>query len=481
MKSLVGILMVLASLAASQGPSCAQDALRPGELSPYPWIEASDTARIPKGLLPHLQFDAQEYASGPGVPWSSVSAIFVQIYHLRDEETKALNNALRKLQRDRRFEEGRHMQPLEGETKFGTYRSPEGLLVLAQRSFQLSPYSDDLVPIDEAFNAEIVRALGKERAERFRGHSPSRLPPGAKVIEETTTITFRLIEFEGKRSVDRVKVYPQGRGHDGGPFFEEEDEFAPESLRPLLRQWRANAVEFSRTTGVGVGKANVAGSLADGRASVDAKPSLDQRIDAGWDEKVPYVDIPKSLIPRLGLTGSHEGGISPEVVLLFGLSTDDVNAVMALFNQLKIRFEALEATQLERSNAGAGRFILHRFADLAQPLRTEWTAKLETLVGKSRAKLLDSCMRSMPPESLTRMLLLGRGPDPMLRMSGWPVWLNRGEKEVSFDVRLGQGPDERFSLEFKILEGEGAGRGSVGGPMTAFPEAFKHLFHPEVF
>ena len=68
----------------------AQEDLKPGELPCYPWIETAATVRIPKGFLAYFEFDAVEYARGPGIPWAFVSDRFIQLYRLRDDEAKAV-------------------------------------------------------------------------------------------------------------------------------------------------------------------------------------------------------------------------------------------------------------------------------------------------------------------------------------------------------------------------------------------------------
>jgi len=238
---------ILAILAVAQVRSSEDHELEPGKLEPYPWVEESETLRVPKAFLSHLEFDALEHTEGAQIPWSNVSWKLIHLYRLTDEETKAVNATLRKCDREVRFTAGMHMKPLEQEATLGRYQSPEGLKVLEQRQFALEPHLEARQSILEDRDKEMVRILGTERAERLSGHSLYKMPAGSRIIENTALVTFRRIEIGGVQSVDRVMVYPDSGSYGGGPFFEEEDEFAPESLKPVLQRWRAAIGEFNRT------------------------------------------------------------------------------------------------------------------------------------------------------------------------------------------------------------------------------------------
>jgi hypothetical protein len=482
MRKRIPSFALLVLLAGIQVRSHAEQELKPGDMEPYPWVEESDTLRVPKAFLAHLEFNALDHVQGAQIPWSYLSWKFIELYRLTEDETRAVNSALRRRDREVRFAAGRHMKPLEQEASLGGYRSPEGLTVLEQRRFTLEPHAEARQSIMEERDKEIARLLGEERAERLSGHSMYRMPAGSKIIENTVTVTFRLIEIAGLRSVDRVTVHWGGESFSGGPFFEEEDEFAPESLKPVLQRWRAACAEFNRTNAVAV---NDSGEVRNTPPTSPAEEALKRMPpagrSAGWDNAAPYVDIPKALIPHLGVAGIRDAQISPEAKVVFGLGADETAAVNLLFHELRVRFEKLEATQLARANVLSGRFILHRFPDLAGDLKKEWSSRLETLLGSSRGKLLDACIRETSVGDYRRFHRLGARSRPFVFVQGGSVWLNRGEKEVQFDVSMGEGQDAPFSIEFKVLEGEGAGSGGMGGPMKGFPAEVKHLFRPEMF
>lgn len=63
-------------------------------------------------------------------------------------------------------------------------------------------------------------------------------------------------------------------------------------------------------------------------------------------------------------------------------------------------------------------------------------------------------------------------------LPGGSIWLNRGEKDIQFDISVEGGAEGRFSLESQVLEGKGSGSARLGGPMGGFPLDLRHLFPP---
>jgi hypothetical protein len=238
----------------------------------------------------------------------------------------------------------------------------------------------------------VLSALAEERSKFFwengrplDGEMPTdsevvRNPPGTV---STTTYTFVLPASNPGR-VDRyTTTYTEHRGGRGGgsggrTYGEPLDQYAPETLKPILARWRKTAakgtpvpdspsvqvaspsaqVKANQTTTFD--PANPAGSRnKETSQSVSGSPSASR-----WDKTVPFADVPKSLINSLqipGLTLDEE--LSPEAAALFGLSEDEQKVVRDLYHEMKSRFEKLEREHFERTEPGKNSFVLKAFPE----------------------------------------------------------------------------------------------------------------------
>lgn len=478
--ALILFLLALPAATPAQPLDPNRPPLRRGELTSYSWIESNDIVRVPKGLVRYLDFPALNIPDDPEHLRWTVSDVFSGVFGLTTAEIEALTILINQAKRAERRAEGNSLKPVEGQSPMGAYRSPAGLKVLDERTFLLEPPPAALAGIETNLREGLLRLLGKQRSEELwrRSTFQQSLHPAPTGSE---SFTFRLIEFRGTRSVDIVKV--SGGGSSGGPLFEEADQYAPESLKPILQRWRAAIHDYRRTKPVvaGVGPAAPAIRKAATMVSPDANAQSSQSAgsqvtstNSAWPEGSAYAEFSKSFIPALGIPKISDAGVSPEAEVLFGLTPDEVKRVSGLFNEFRNRFELLEASHFTRQNAGENRFVLSKFPDEAQSLSDEWGLRLQGIVGERRGELLN--LSTMAAETdIRRMLFDGRtGRQPSV--AGWPVWLLRGKKAFQITASFQKGANGTFSLELKDLEDPSGLKAWLGGPIQNFPKEFRHLF-----
>jgi hypothetical protein len=212
---------------------------------------------------------------------------------------------------------------------------------------------------------------------------------------------------------------------------------------------------------------------------------------SAWDDKSPFVDLPKSIIKSLRIAGlAPDGGISAEAVTLFGLKPEEEKAVRALYDQMKLRFEQVERANFARTEPGKNSFVIRAFPEQATALQQEWTEKLKELVGKNRGELLDDSIRTQA----SPFPLMGRGggrggaafADPAVRIAGFldrgQDWFRRGTAEVQITISPGN-PGRDGQPTYRIesrTQGEGGGGGSWSGRPDQAPERWRHLLTPDV-
>lgn len=456
--------------------SAAQDELKPGELTPYPWVEESDTVRVPKALLPHLEFHALDRFTNTQIPWSYLSRSFIQLYRVTENEAGKVNAAIRKCERETRFEEGSHLRALSNRASLGGYRSPEGLAVLEQRQFELEPLGETRQSITQRRDGEIVRILGKERSDALQDHIWSPLPRGSKVIESTMTITFRRIDIGGFQSVDRVIVYPDGGNFGGGPFFEEEDEFVVDHFRPVLKQWRTAILEFNRPNQSSNSKISQLPLRAPGLPTIAAQdPPHSVEQATRWDDAATFVDIPKASLHEVGLPMLRRNELSTEAMVVFGLSVQESNVVTDLFRKAKAQFESVERSQVFLIQGEDRHFVLHPFPQMAGEIRKEWLSRLKILVGNRRGELINECLRD---QQVSFALWFMRPPDQRgeFPLPIWPTWLKRGTREIQFIVGSAPPDAAKGPLKFQGIAEDGTISNADRGDIGEVPDSMRHLF-----
>jgi hypothetical protein len=281
-------------------------------------------ARVPKELLPYLDFDSLAFAARHGEPIWVPTEAFVRVFQLTAPETEALAAAVTRAGHERRLAESRHLVALETPPGLGSYRGPDGLKVLEERHFILEPHEEEIARIGSNLDDTLQALLGPQRTTEFwnrcrLGHSLRRPSPNIRIAAPAAgeTWTFRLIEFQSRLSVDLVRV--QAGGSSGGPHDEAADRYAPDALVPVLKRWRATIAEYTRT--------NPPPSPSPEQASPPTSPTSTTEpsrlagatpdplppgpAHAPWNDTTPFVDVPKSLIPSLGVPGMEDHEISP--------------------------------------------------------------------------------------------------------------------------------------------------------------------------
>ena len=487
MKTFVWTLLSLVLRAATWAEPLAPDPPRLGrsDLTGYPWSEATELVRIPKPLLRYLDFSALDFSINPETPKWSVSPAFVGVLSLTPADATKLSLMVEQVRMAARRAEGMHLKLVDGVLPMGPHRDPAGLTVLDERTFLLEPYQAALEEIRRNARMEILRLLGRQRADEF--WSRSWLEDTLSCGDRSESFTFRLIEIRCTRSVDLVKIC--SGGSMGGPYFEEADQFAPEPLKPILTGWRASVREYRRTNSTAGAEipptpavTNAPQALAEALLppSASTPPKLREpegHPEAGWDEGAEYIAFPKELIPMLAFPAVSDNEISPEAEVLFGFTPAESRAATGLFNDFRHRFELLEIAHLRKHNAINNRFILEKFKTEAESLGDDWVLHLQDLAGSQRAQLLNRCIRE-PATGFPR-----RGFDPRnplnTKLHWWPVWLLRGQRALEISLNVQDEPQARFSLEVRDLEDPDGVRSSRAGSIRTFPGELRHLFRFE--
>ncbi|MGE3310386.1 MAG: hypothetical protein AB7O66_10485 [Limisphaerales bacterium] len=488
MKSLATVFVLL-TLSAS-APGQPYDRNRPplghGDLKSYPWSEATEWVRVPKGLLRYFDFAALDVSKDPGHPNWIVSDSFIGLFGLTAAQTEALSLLVHQARDAQRQAEGNHLKPVDGPLPMGSYRPPAGLTVLEERTFLLEPYPSALDEIEGNLRAGLLQLLGKQRSEEFwRRSNFQRTILRSTAVSES--LTFRLIEIRETRSVDLLRV--SGGSSSSGPYSEEADRFAPESLRPLLKKWRDSVHDFQRTNSASVAETPVPGLAKDAGRPTIGNPDANRQsppspipphgnpLNVVWDEGTEYVDFSKSRIPGLGIpTIDDDDKLSPEAEVLFGFTSDEAEAVSGLFKEFRVRFEQLEASHFTRQNPVETRYVLSKFPDEANSLHDEWLRRLKEVSGNRRGELLDQCMKDTGTQFRRR-----RFDNPRVgarRMMNWPVWLLRGNRAFEFSVLIQEGPNAKFSLLLRELDVPNGLNASIGGSLRSFPPELRHYFRP---
>ena len=469
------------------------------------WSESSPNARVGKSLLKHLTLvSVFQNLEDPTQPRWEMTDDFIRFYGLNPNQTFALSQILSNAQHKLRRIEGDHLVEMKEPANLGRYRSPETLKVRDQVSFELRNYSEPLLNLQNEIRRQLSEALGPTLATEFWRQAPPLVRgfgkyepfiPNQPPQAEQTTHTIRLIEFNGRLSVDRVRVTrhwdPSGKSHgestDGGPYFPSEDPFCPIPFASKLKGWRVAIQDYTRTNHVAPEKP-IEG-ISRERSMKLALGSRAPSTPAGnnpkrWEDKTDFIEIPKEALPLLNLPTIRDHALTPELITVLDLSQAQASAVNALYNQLRKRFEALEKSQMTPIDPDKRKFLLKAFPDAANGLQVEWKSTLATLVGENRAKWLHTLIlnQRLGPNNLPYSLEdIEDGVDAPHR---WSSWLLRGTDDIELQVEDGpnipNGPRVRFKLR------------NVGPPntpaaaMRARPQPVEtqkviHLFNPEVF
>lgn len=469
------------------------------------WSETSPNARVNKSLLKYLNLASVfQNMEDPTNPRWEITDDFIKFYGINSNQTAALSQVLSNAHHKLRRVEGDHLIEMPQPANLGRYQAPKTLKVVDQASFELTNYSEPLQKLKNEVQQQISQSIGPSLATEFwrqaailsrafNKYEP--IAPNRPPQAEQTTHTIRLIEFNGRLSVDRVRVTrnwdptgkSRGESSDGGPYFPTEDPFCPVSLATKLKAWRHAIQDYTSTNHVGPeqplqGISRERSMRLAGGNRTPSFPSSNQ--PTRWNEKVDFIEIPKEALPLLNLPTLRDHALTPEVITLFSLSNAQATDVNKLYNQLRTRFETVERSHMTLTDAEKRKFLLKAFPDDANGLQVEWKSKLATLVGESRAKWLHTLIlnQRVGPNNLAYSFEdMEDGFDaPRL----WSTWLLRGTEELELELEDRPndptGPRVRFKLPRKGPQNNPAAFMRSRPQPVEIPKVI-HLFNPEVF
>jgi hypothetical protein len=209
--------------------------------------------------------------------------------------------------------------------------------------------------------------------------------------------------------------------------------------------------------------------------------------DARWGTDAAFVDIPKTLLPRLqfvAVDASNE--LTRETIALLSLTAAQRQGVRDLFTNGAARFEELEREHFQRSDrevSAAGRFdepkasfVLLAFPEETRALKEEWSRNLAGLVGSMRAELLSNYL-ARGASSLLMLPAQQRGLNVDFRSAFLPTWLRRGDQEIHLTIAA---QDRAGTVIWHFIsEGPGTGSGSSAGPAGKIPDPWRSFLSVE--
>ena len=194
-----------------------------------------------------------------------------------------------------------------------------------------------------------------------------------------------------------------------------------------------------------------------------------------WNDASEYVDLPKPVVMALKVPGlTDDETLSPEAIALLGLATNEVHAVNEIYQQMKLRTEAVERGNLVKPDPEKTRFILRAFPEQAALLKREWLTNLTERIGAGRAELLDQVIRTSlwPPVRRDHKAF-----DWDLRTWAGPRWFDRGLFDLRIEVENVKLPNALDGLQIRY-ESDSPESGDLGGP--DIPARFRHLLTPDM-
>lgn len=437
------------------------------KLEIYPWVEESDYHRISRDLLewPAMQVFSISLRGTNGV---LVSKEFAKAFGLSIEQVAEVNQVL--------ADDFHQLSLLEFS---GLIKQAEnhpqniqtgGLVkkIMEAHTFVRSSSSDqekvDAIRADTKTRMETI--IGKERSDIFwQGSLPFNMPLFSKYF------TFRLEDLGTQLEIGLHRA--SGRGSmNGRPLPHEWDHYAPAMMQPILSRWRSLVRE----------------SLNDDDEPIlifhDEVPEDYSELTASgvvWTDHASFVDLPKSTISTLGLSGLDIfQRISLDAIALAGLTEEDVNFVTAQYGDFENRFQALEKLHFHPIEHPEYNYQLDSFPEEADKLKSQWMDVLIETFGQFRGKMINDLMRtrlSFIQQEQLRMKELEKDPSNellLLRPMLHHLWVNEGNK--TFRVKFTKLGDDRCELKYVNSKNV---QGSMTGSIDRLPQPFKHLLYPK--
>jgi hypothetical protein len=485
------LLSAIGCLAASGGAEKAPQADAPLF---FPWSDTSPYVRVPKSFLHEINIWSVTISNYETMEFV-VTEEFVNLCAVTPSERTKLTAAVANARHEYYLAKAKHWAPSEDKASLGGWEST----VLERFDFKQDPIPEVRAAIYQALQQQVLAILGEERAGffwDFGGMLDSEntgfgrefeAPPGQK---SSTTFSFLLRSAEQGLEIDlfmETVTGGPGRGggqsSSGGPYVQVFDQYAPESMKPVLARWR-KAIADAKTSQTQTGtSAQRPLAHAEGNRAVpptNDRPALprspgDSATAAKWENGSPFVDVPKGAIKLFRISGLNvDQEVSDEAVILFGLTASERQGIDELFKKMKARFEQLERSHFERTNTAANSFVIRAFPDQAKALQEEWTRKLGGIVGIPRAALLDETIRTPSAFRFRRGVPMFDG----MRRADGPDWLHRGMAETQLDVSMNTGPNGQPAIQRIQWTTQGGERGSAGG--ATIPERWRHLLTPDM-
>jgi len=438
----------------------------------YPWSEQSATARVDKKLLRKFPVTSVTWAQ-TGTRQFVLTGNFIEVFKLSPAEIQQVTSALTNALHEYRTIESGHCEPAPEPQ--GAGRLARGPREEDQRfSFRVKPFPEQAAAIRAKLEESVLATLGEERAKILWENE--HLMDGAmrqcrKEQDPWVGMTTRSYTFVlPAKDRGRVDLHTtdeeqgpglsRGRGTARDTFVEPLDRYAPESMRPILAEWRKDA----RPAGAGAPKENT---------PLDIRPGSGN--GPKWDERAAYADVPKAVLNTLKLPGLNVNEeLAPEMKGLLGFGEAEEKAVMALYTEMKTKFEKLERANCHRVEPTKNSFVIKAFRKEGAALKREWTERLAKQVGPARARLLDDSIQKGRTAFFERM---GAGGV----VDNGPSWLARGMDETRLDFTVGE-REGRPTLHFEYRTGPGgaARSGSGSAPGGQIPKRWQHLVTPEM-
>jgi RNA polymerase sigma factor (sigma-70 family) len=403
---------------------------------------------------------------------------FVRALRLTPSEAERVEASVAKALHHYRLEEGNHLEFLSMEVSAPIPLEP--VRVLEQANFRLAPFREEALEIKRILEADILNALGQQRADLFRQFcllfhgemslfEPQESQPDN--ADNLISYSFRLVEGISGPQVDLFRQTTSG--YNGTYFDAPLDVYAPKRLRPVLEQWRKWIK--SRNKGEDDVQANSTQFL-NAEDPITPQPRIAESTHGkaespAWDETAEDIDLPSNLIESLGFVGLNDDEtVSTDAIMLCELSESDAHSINELYATMKARFIDLESKHFQAIQGKPGNFVLQAFPNESLALREQWREELFRVVGETRGPLLDLLIR-------TRMHIAQRmrlGLDPRILMNPPVDWLHSGTEELVVEILPGPRIQFRASSNVSL-------NGSFG-PVRPdrIPTRWRHLLTPEI-
>jgi hypothetical protein len=481
----------LATLLASAAESSKSDA-QTNQFKVYPWLEDSEFARVDKRLLREISIPPVTVTNHETMQFV-LTQEFVRAFRLTPPEIDQVSRAITNAQHEYRIAEGRHLEstgpPAQGPAQFG--------LVAGERfTFRLIRFPQEAAAIRKRLEDVVLSTLGEERTKCFWENGwlglESDMNTFSKPMMFTPTNFIFSLPASNPGRVDLLRT--ASGGSDGRTYTESLDQYAPESIKPVIARWRKEAAEKapqretstnSQATEASAKPENVAATsnsanLNRSSNQTIAESAAGSQTTSRWEDGVSFVDLPKKLIPSLkvpGLTLDEE--ISPETAALFGLTPDEQTAARALYDDMRTQFENVERAHFERTELGS--FVMKAFPEKSNALKNEWVKKLKELVGNARGEMLDQAIRTeFTLDHIIRRRALGRDVRRLMFNEPGQTWLHRGTTETKLIVTSGIDQKGRPCITHLEERTEGGGNRVGGVPDGEVPKRWRHLLPTDV-